>query len=43
MKDARLADIGHKRPQKAGLPLPQAQKQAADIETHIQKLLCPTK
>lgn len=43
MKDAWLTDIGHKRPQKAGLPLPQAQKQAADIETQIPKLLCPTK
>jgi hypothetical protein len=39
MKDAWLTDIGHKRPQKAGLPLPEAQKQAAEIETQIQKLL----
>jgi hypothetical protein len=43
MKDAWLTDIGHKRPQKAGLPLPEARKQAAEIEAQIQKLLPSTK
>ncbi len=39
MKDAWLTDIGHKRPQKAGLPLAEAQTKAAEIETQIQKVL----
>ena len=43
MKDAWLTDIGHKRPQKPGLPLAEAQKQAAEIETQIQKLLPSSK
>ncbi len=43
MKDAWLTDIGHKRPQKAGLPLPEARRQAAEIETQIQKLLPSSK
>jgi len=43
MKDAWLTDIGHTRPQKAGLPLPEARKQATEIEAQIQKLLPSTK
>ena len=39
MKDAWLTDIGHKRPQKPGLPLAEAQTKAAEIETQIQKHL----
>ncbi len=43
MKDAWLTDIGHKRPQKPGLPLAEAQAKAAEIETQIQKLLPSSK
>ena len=43
MKDAWLTDIGHKRPQKPGLPLAEAQTKAAEIETQIQKLLPSSK
>lgn len=39
MKDAWLTDIGHKRPQKPGLPLAEAQARAAQIEAQIQKIL----
>ena len=43
LKDAWLTDIGHKRPQKAGLPLAEAQTKAAEIETQIQKVLPSSK
>jgi pimeloyl-ACP methyl ester carboxylesterase/lysophospholipase L1-like esterase len=43
MKDAWLTEIGHKRPQKSGLPIPEAQRQAAAIETEIQTLLSVVK
>ena len=36
MKDAWLTDIGHKRPQKPGLPLAEARTKAAEIEAQIQ-------
>ena len=39
MKDAWLTEIGHKRPQPPGLPLPEAQKQANVLESQIQALL----
>jgi len=39
LKDAWLTAIGHKRPQRPGLPLPEARAQAAALETQIQKLL----
>ena len=43
MKDAWLTDIGHKRPQKPGLPLVEAQTKGAEIEVQIQRLLFPAK
>ena len=39
LKDAWLTSTGHKRPLKQGLPLAEAQKQAADIEAQIKPLL----
>jgi|GEM_PF-601398 len=39
MKDAWLTDVGHRRPQPPGLPLRDAKKQAAELETEIQKLI----
>ena len=43
MKDAWLTAIGSKRPMKPGLPLAEAQTNAAEIETQIQKLLPSSK
>lgn len=39
LTDAWLTETGHKRPLRAGLPLDQAQKKAADIDRRIRGLL----
>ncbi|TKC65643.1 G-D-S-L family lipolytic protein [Pedobacter hiemivivus] len=39
MKDAWLTAAGHKRPMKAGLPLEEAQKKAAEIDEQISSLM----
>lgn len=43
MKDAWLTATGHKRPQKLGLPMAEAQAKAAEIEAQIQNLLPSSK
>jgi lysophospholipase L1-like esterase len=43
LKDAWLAETGHKRPRmKQGLPLEEAERKAASLEAEIRKLLTPT-
>ncbi|SMC87025.1 SGNH/GDSL hydrolase family protein [Pedobacter nyackensis] len=39
MKDAWLTASGHKRPMKAGLPLEEAQKKAAELDEQISSLM----
>jgi hypothetical protein len=39
MKNAWLSAIGHKRPMKPGLPLPEAQAQSAEIRHRLESLL----
>jgi lysophospholipase L1-like esterase len=41
LRDAWLTQTGHRRPLAAGLPLPEAERQARELDTAIRKILTP--